>query len=92
MTPSTAPSTTTQPANELIHKSVLVVDDEGSIRFFLKKFLASLGVREIAEASNGQEALDYVRAHPQVNLVLLDLKMPVVDGVTVLKEIRSVAP
>jgi len=88
----TTPAPTTIDHSALTKKSVLVVDDEGSIRFFLKKFLSSLGVREIAEASNGQEALTYVQAHPKVNLVLLDLKMPVMDGVSVLKEIRAVAP
>ena len=68
-------------------KTILVVEDEKSIRdgivyvLRLKKFLT-------LEAGNGKEAIDMALAnHP--DLILLDLLMPEIDGVTALKKIRE---
>ncbi|MBI3318299.1 MAG: response regulator [Candidatus Omnitrophica bacterium] len=73
-------------------ETVLIVDDEASIRTTLRKFLESLGVKEILEASNGLEALERVQAAPHLKLVLLDLKMPGMDGVQAFQEIRKILP
>jgi len=69
---------------------VLVVDDEAPVRATLTKFLKSLGVTDILEAANGQEALEAVKATPNLTLILLDLKMPVKDGLKTLQEIRAI--
>lgn len=73
-------------------QAVLIVDDEPTLRTTLMKFLKSIGVDEILEAANGEEALEKVRAAPHLKLVLLDLKMPVMDGLKALEEIRSIRP
>jgi two-component system, NtrC family, response regulator AtoC len=66
--------------------TILVVDDEELIRWSLAQRLRSEGY-QVVEASTGQEALD--RVHEGVDLVLLDYKLPDIDGVTVLREIKE---
>jgi two-component system, NtrC family, response regulator AtoC len=67
--------------------SILVVDDDADIRDILSETLNSLGSRVIT-AANGQECLDRVdREAPE--LVLLDIEMPVKNGLEVLKELRQ---
>lgn len=67
---------------------ILVIDDEPNVRTLLAMLLRSQGY-EVILADNGWKGLQlYRQEHPDV--ILLDLKMPVVDGVTVLKQIRSI--
>lgn len=73
-------------------QTVLIVDDEAPVRTTLSKFLKSLGIQEVLEAGNGEEALQTVRARPDLKLILLDLKMPVKDGLKTLEEIRGILP
>jgi diguanylate cyclase (GGDEF)-like protein len=75
-------------------RSVLVVDDDDSSRKLLKALLVPLGV-DVTEAVGGGAALEILTAPDHnIDLVLLDMMMPVVDGVTVLKTLaeRSVVP
>lgn len=58
---------------------IIVADDEALIRLDLKEMLADAGHEIIAEASNGQEAVNLAEElHP--DLVIMDVKMPVMDG------------
>ena len=68
-------------------KSILLVDDSTSIRNIVKGSL----VREylVHEADNGQTALDLVAQGVAVDLFLLDVNMPVMDGLTLLKQIKA---
>ncbi len=68
--------------------SVLVVDDQRSIRAIVKDSLQQLGVRMITEAEDGEEALRSLQAH-SVHLVISDLNMPKLDGLGLLKAIRA---
>lgn len=58
---------------------VLVVEDDPSIRAILLMLLEGEGY-EVVEAANGEQALDWLRAGGEPDLILLDLMMPVVDG------------
>jgi signal transduction histidine kinase/ActR/RegA family two-component response regulator len=70
---------------------VLLVDDNATNRQVARLFLASLHV-EIVEAENGAEALDQLDRRP-FDVVLLDVHMPVMDGVETIRRIReSIAP
>ena len=69
--------------------TVLVVDDEQLIRWSLAERLRGEGY-DVVEAATGQEALD--RAREGVDLVLLDFKLPDLDGVTVLRRIKELDP
>ena len=76
----------------MANAAVLVADDDAPVRATLIKFLKSLGVQEILEASNGVEAVERVKATPHLKLILLDLKMPVQDGLKTLELIRAINP
>ncbi len=66
--------------------SLLIVEDDPDIRASLQMFLAGEGYSAEGVA-NGQEALDYLRAATNLPaLILLDLKMPVMDGWQFLRE------
>lgn len=67
--------------------SVLVVDDEEGIRKGSERILKRMGCR-VLTASNGTQGLDMLSREP-VGLVLLDLKMPGIDGMEVLQRIRD---
>jgi two-component system chemotaxis response regulator CheY len=68
-------------------KSILVVDDSPSMRQLLGVTLRSAGY-QVIEASDGQEALDYARKNP-VDLVLTDVNMPHMDGITLIAQLRT---
>ncbi|HSX27622.1 MAG TPA: response regulator [Patescibacteria group bacterium] len=70
-------------------KTVLVVDDDGLIRHSLVNFL-SQGDIKVIEASNGKEALEKLEDN-DVNLVVTDLRMPVMDGMQMVQELRKTA-
>ena len=71
------------------YATILVVEDHGDSRHMIKRALEMGGEgRVVVEAVNGQEAVDMVRrACP--NLVLMDLNMPEMDGLTAAKLIRE---
>jgi DNA-binding NtrC family response regulator len=69
---------------------VLIVDDEENIRFTLSEALDSLPA-SIDSAANGQEALDKVEQQVY-SIILLDLRMPGMDGMQVLERLRESRP
>ncbi len=69
---------------------LLVVDDEPEVRHLLQEFLSSLGY-DVLLAGNGWEALAALEAE-QVDLVLLDVAMPEIDGVETLGRIVALHP
>ncbi len=66
---------------------ILIVDDEASIRFTLEESLTRDG-HEVASVENGRAALLRMSAEPY-DLVLLDLRLPDIEGTTVLAEMRA---
>jgi CheY-like chemotaxis protein len=68
-------------------RRILVVDDDVRNIFALTSALEQKGA-EVTVARNGQEALDRLAANEDVDLVLMDLMMPVMDGFTAMREIR----
>jgi DNA-binding NtrC family response regulator len=69
---------------------ILVVDDEEALRTVLSTELTSEGY-EVTPASDGNEAIDFIKSS-DYDLVLLDIKMPNVDGFEVLKFIKGNKP
>ncbi|MGD8244325.1 MAG: response regulator transcription factor [Anaerolineae bacterium] len=67
--------------------TILVVDDEPAVCSFLRDMLVGDGGR-VTTARNGEEALARIATH-EFDLVLLDLKMPGMDGTTVLERVRE---
>lgn len=70
-------------------KTVLVVDDSATIRGFCKLCLRPLSL-EVAEAEEGAAALIFVRNTPP-NLIIVDVNMPGMDGITFLRALRDEA-
>jgi DNA-binding NtrC family response regulator len=68
-------------------KKILIVDDEIDLRTLLSHELTTIGY-EIQEASDGAEAIELLKKH-QFDLALLDIQMPVMNGIQVLKYIHS---
>lgn len=68
---------------------LLVVDDEPQIRRVMRTTLVAQGY-EVADARNGEEAVEQLRAG-KYDLVLLDMNMPGVDGLQTCREIRAVS-
>jgi two-component system chemotaxis response regulator CheY len=67
---------------------VLVADDSGIMRKIIIRSLNAVGVSDIVEAADGQEAIDAYKAEP-VDLILTDLNMPNKSGLDVVTEIRA---
>lgn len=67
---------------------VLVVDDSRMHRMTLAKLLDQLG-HEVVEAEDGRDALDRLAKDPEIDLVLLDLVMPVLDGFETLAAMKA---
>ena len=68
--------------------SVLVVDDSRTLRKILIRELNSLGFHNILEAADGLEAIEVVKTKP-VDLMLLDMEMPELDGLGVLGQLKA---
>ncbi len=67
--------------------AILVVDDEENAREGLSKILSKEGYA-VEMAANGKEAIDTFRRHP-FDLVITDMRMPLMDGFEVLREIKK---
>ena len=68
-------------------KKILIVDDSASVRMVARIALREKGY-EVIEASNGREGLEKLAAD-RVNLVISDVNMPQMDGISFLKELKS---
>lgn len=71
--------------------TILIVDDEPHIRKYIGLILRKLGTPTILEASNGEEALAAFAQH-QPDLVLMDVNMPIMDGIQALERINAEHP
>lgn len=72
-----------------MRKSILIVEDELRIRFLLRDYLIKEDFN-VFEASDGEEGL-YIFSTEKIDLILLDIMMPVMDGLTMLEKLRDVS-
>ena len=84
--PTAAATAAAKPAGGSARPRILVVDDEASIRDLLQKTLA-LAEYDVETAGDGRSALERMRLYPY-DLLIADLKMPGMDGLTVIREAR----
>ena len=70
---------------------ILVAEDETLIRMDLVEMLQTAGYEVVAQATNGQEAIDLAIEHTP-DLAILDVKMPVLDGISAAEKIIEIAP
>ncbi|HOP05330.1 MAG TPA: response regulator [Tenuifilaceae bacterium] len=73
---------------------MLVAEDEEANYIYVSELLSDSGVKVI-RAFNGAEAVEHVRSNPKISLILMDVKMPVMNGLeatTIIKNMRKDLP
>jgi CheY-like chemotaxis protein len=70
---------------------ILVAEDEALIRMDLVEMLQEAGYTVVAQAANGEEAIALATEH-RPDLAILDVKMPILDGISAAEKIISIAP
>ncbi|WP_462324517.1 response regulator [Desulfoplanes sp.] len=70
---------------------ILLVDDEEGFVQTMSKRLGKRGI-EVSKAYSGQEALDFLSGNDQIDVTVLDVKMPGMDGIDTLKAIKQDYP
>jgi response regulator NasT len=83
--------TTTADQEGTTQVRIVVAEDEALIRMDLVEMLSEAGYQVVAEASNGAQAIELVKEH-QPDLAILDVKMPILDGISAAEEIIPTCP
>jgi len=73
------------------NKTIVIVDDT-KLNFVLLKTILRKTEANIVWLENGQEVIDYVKNLNAVDLILMDIRMPVIDGIEASKIIKNIAP
>lgn len=69
---------------------VLIVDDEAGIRDVIKEYCLFENF-EVLEAEDGEKSLKIIKNNPDIDIIVLDIMMPKMDGYTTLKELRKIS-
>jgi len=81
----------TDSAGAATRLKILVAEDEALIRMDLVEMLIEAGYEVVAEAADGAQAIELAQLH-RPDLAILDVKMPVLDGISAAEKIISIAP
>ena len=81
----------TDSAGAATRLKILVAEDEALIRMDLVEMLIEAGYEVVAEAADGAQAIELAKLH-KPDLAILDVKMPVLDGISAAEKIISIAP
>jgi CheY-like chemotaxis protein len=79
------------PLQKLKNKTVLIVEDD-PINNELLVFLLKKAEMKHLSAFNGKEALEIFNSHPEIDFVLMDIKMPGMNGYEVTEQIKKIRP
>lgn len=72
-------------------QSVLIVDDEAHVRLYIRMLLKSMGIEQFIEGGNGREGIQLYREY-RPDIAMFDINMPIMDGLSALKEIMAEDP
>jgi CheY-like chemotaxis protein len=81
-----------EPALPLKLRKVLLVDDEGDVRFLMTRMLRKAGAGEVVTAASGEEALENLLSGELPDVLILDQNMPGMKGVQVMAQVRDRYP
>jgi signal transduction histidine kinase/ActR/RegA family two-component response regulator len=73
------------------NKTVLVVEDEDINFIYIQELLSSTHINVI-RATNGNEALEIYNMHPEINIILMDIKVPRIDGYALTNQLKKMRP
>jgi len=79
------------PVYDWRNKTILIVEDEQNNFIYLSEIIVNTGAK-VLEAKNGKQSFDLIQMHPEIDLVLMDLMMPEMDGYEATKKIKSLRP
>ena len=71
-------------------KKILVVEDDESSAYLLGEILRTTGAR-VDYTTDGEKAVEFVKEHPETDLILMDIHLPVMDGLAATREIKAFA-
>ena len=83
--------TTTADQEIAVQVRIVVAEDEALIRMDLVEMLSEAGYEVVAQASDGAQAIELVKEH-RPDLAILDVKMPILDGISAAEEIIATCP
>jgi len=69
-------------------KKILIVEDDVSSRLYLNKILEKTGAA-LLSACDGKEAIEAAKSNPDIDIILMDIQLPVIDGYGAAKKIRE---
>ncbi|MDP4197582.1 MAG: response regulator [Bacteroidota bacterium] len=75
--------------NKWKDKVILIVEDNETSYFLLNEILEETGA-QLLRAENGEEALEVVKKRPEINLVIMDILLPVMNGIDATKQIKQI--
>lgn len=87
----TAPKEKQNMTRDWSAKTLLIAEDEQTNFLFLEAALEDTGIK-IHHATDGEEAVDLFQANPGIDVVLMDLKMPIMNGFDATKKIKALNP
>ncbi len=70
-------------------RKIMIVEDDPSSRFYLNQLLSKTGA-VIMNASTGHEAIEMLSSNPDIDLVLMDIQLPVMDGYEAAPQLKSI--
>ena len=76
---------------DLNGKTILVAEDEEINFLFIETLLEPTGAR-VMHAWNGQQTIDAIKENKNIDLILMDIKMPIVDGYQATRDIKKMKP
>jgi PAS domain S-box-containing protein len=76
---------------KIMNKTVLVAEDDAFNFFLIRELLSGRGIN-ILHARNGLEAVELLQSSPEVDLVLMDIKMPGMDGFQATRKVKQMRP
>ncbi len=75
--------------SDLADFTILVVEDEKNSAIYLKEILSNRKIKQLL-AKDGKQAIEMFKKNPDIDLILMDIKLPVMDGYTATREIKKI--